>query len=99
MFEWFRRRQGTEAARRRLLIALARAEEELLETHVQNALDVYDAVADDLSLDQALAVYLDTVTIDESQATTVARMVIARLESSDSRVRQGRRSRPRRHRR
>lgn len=99
MLDWFRRRRITGPGRRRLLIALARAEEELLETHVQNALDVFDAVADDLSLDRALAVYFDAVALDEAQATTVARMVIARLESSESRRGRERPPGPRRQRR
>jgi hypothetical protein len=43
---WLRRRKLGESGRRRLLIALARAEEELIETHVANAVDVIESVGD-----------------------------------------------------
>ena len=84
----------SEAARRRLLIAFAHAEEELLETHVQNALDVYDAVGDEMPLDRAIEMYLESVDIAEPQGSIIARTAMARLEESSAR----RRGRPRRSR-
>jgi hypothetical protein len=81
MLGWIRkRRRMSSAAERRLLIALARAEEELVRTHVQNALDVMEAVAGELSPRRALELYLDEVDVDEPQSTIVAKRVRARLE-------------------
>jgi hypothetical protein len=84
MLRWFRRRRLGEAADRRLLIALARAEEELVRTHVQNALDVVDAVGDELPIARALELYLEEMEVDEPQATIVAHRVLARLEEEDA---------------
>ena len=74
------RRRLTDAADRRLLIALARAEEEIVRTHVQNALEVIDAVAGEMTMGRALELYLDEADLDEPQSTIVARRVLARLE-------------------
>jgi hypothetical protein len=61
-------------------VALARAEEELIETHVQNALDVVDAVASDMPIGRALELYLDALEPGEPRATIIAKRVLARLE-------------------
>ena len=74
------RRRLTDAADRRLLIALARAEEEIVRTHVQNALEVIDAVAGEMTMGRALELYLDELDLDEPQSTIVARRVLSRLE-------------------
>jgi hypothetical protein len=42
---------------------------------------VLDAVADELPLDRALALYLDAVEPPEPQASIIARRLMARLES------------------
>jgi hypothetical protein len=84
MLGWLRkRRRLSTATERRLLVALARGEEELVRTHVQNALDVMDAVAGEMSTGRALELYLDELEIDEPQATIIAQRVRARLEESD----------------
>jgi hypothetical protein len=84
MLGWLKkRRRLSSAAERRLMIALARAEEEVVRTHVQNALDVLDAVAADLSPGRALELYLDELDVEEPQATIVAQRVRARLEDED----------------
>jgi hypothetical protein len=81
MFRWLgRRRRLSAVGRRRLMVALARAEEQLVQTHVQNALDVMDAVADELSPGRALELYLDEAEVDDPHATIVAQRVKARLE-------------------
>jgi hypothetical protein len=81
MLGWLkRRRRVSGAAERRLMIALARAEEELVRTHVQNALDVLEAVAPDVSAGRALELYLDELDVDEPHATIIAQRVRARLE-------------------
>jgi hypothetical protein len=84
MLGWLRRRRRLGAAgERRLMVALARAEEQLVRAHVQNALDVMDAVADELAPGRALELYLDELEVDEPHATIVAQRVRARLEEED----------------
>jgi hypothetical protein len=85
MLGWLRRRRRLKpAAERRLLVALARAEEELVRTHVQNALDVMESVAGEMSPGRALSLYLDELEVDDPQATIVAQRVRSRLEEDDS---------------
>lgn len=74
---WFRRRRLSESGRRRLVIALARAEEKLVQTHVRNVLEVYEAVGEDLPLATVLDLYLDAVDPGEPAASIVARRVLA----------------------
>jgi hypothetical protein len=85
MLKWLkgRLRGMSPAGERRLLIALGRAEEEVVRTHVQNALDVIAAVADDMSLARALELYLDELDVDEPHATIIAQRVLARLEEEE----------------
>jgi hypothetical protein len=91
---WWKRRRLEDPVRRRLLFALARAEEELIETHVQNALDVIDAVGDSLTVGRALELYLEALETEEPRATIVAKRVLARLEREDTdRTRRRRRRR------
>lgn len=62
------------------MIALARSEEELVRTHVQNALDVITAVAGEMRTNRALELYLDELELDEPQSTIVGQRVLARLD-------------------
>jgi hypothetical protein len=89
---WWKRRQLSDAGKRRLVIALARAEEELNETHVRNALDLFDAVGEEMPLDRALEIYLDSVDLVEPRASIVARRVMARLEAGGARKHAARRN-------
>lgn len=81
---WWKKQRLEDSVRRRLLFALARAEEELIETHVQNALDVIDAVGDSLTVGRALELYLEALETEEPRATIVAKRVLARLEREDA---------------
>lgn len=84
MLGWLRkRRRLSPASERRLMFALARAEEELVRTHVQNALDVMESVAGELPSGRALSLYLDELEVDEPQATIVVQRVRARLDEDD----------------
>lgn len=84
MLGWLtKRRRLSAAAERRLMIALARAEEEVIRTHAQNALDVMDSVAGEMSPGRALQLYLDELEVDEPEATIVAKRVKARLDEDD----------------
>ena len=81
VLSWLKgRRRVSDAADRRLLIALAGGEEEIVRTQVQNALDVIEAVAGEMTMGRALELYLDELDLDEPQATIVAQRVLARLE-------------------
>lgn len=93
MFGWLKRQRMDDRAKRRLLIALARAEEELVETHVRNALDVVDAVGGSLPISRVLELYLEALEPDEARATIVAKRALARLEREEM---QRARKRPRR---
>jgi len=74
-----------------LVIALARAEEDLIEVHVRNALDLFDAIGEEVPFDRALEVYLDAMDVAEPRASIVARRVMARLEAGGTRARRSRR--------
>src|SRR5688572_13713138 len=80
MLKWLRRRRLSEAGERRLLIALARAEEELVRTHVQNVLEVLDAVGDELPVRRAVEMYLNEMQLEDPRSTIIAQRVRSRLE-------------------
>jgi hypothetical protein len=83
MLGWLRKRRGlTSAGQRRLMVALARSEEQMVRAHVQNALDVMDAVAGEMSPGRALKLYLDELEVEEPHATIIAQRVRARLEDA-----------------
>jgi hypothetical protein len=85
MLGWLtKRRRLSGAGERRLMIALARSEEEVVRTHVQNALEVMDAVAGEMSPGRALQLYLDELEVDEPQSTIIAKRVKARLEEDEA---------------
>jgi hypothetical protein len=86
MLGWLRgkgRRRLSRGAERRLMIALARAEEEMVRTHVQNALDVINAVGGEMKMGRVLELYLDELDVDEPHATIIAQKVLARLEGDE----------------
>jgi hypothetical protein len=60
------------AAERRLRLAIAKAEEALVRTHVANALMFVDALAEDVSFDSAIETYVREMAIPEPLASTVA---------------------------
>ena len=72
-------RKLDEASERRLRLAQARAEEALVETHVQNALLFVDALADELPFDRAIDAYIRVMNIAEPLASTVATRVLVVL--------------------
>lgn len=72
-------RKMDEAAERRLRLAQARADEALVETHVQNALLFVDALADELPFDRAIDAYIRVMNIAEPLASTVVTRVLVVL--------------------
>jgi hypothetical protein len=72
-------RKLDEAAERRLRLAQARAEEALVDTHVQNALLFVDALAEDMTFDRAIDTYIRVMNVPEPLSSTVATRVLVRL--------------------
>ena len=60
------------AAEQRLRLALARAEEASVRSHVDNALMFVDVLAEDMSFDRAIDTYVREMAIPEPLASTVA---------------------------
>jgi hypothetical protein len=60
------------AAERRERLALARAEEAIVRTHVDNALMFVDVLAEDMTFDRAIDSYVREMAIPEPLASTVA---------------------------
>lgn len=60
------------AAERRLRLALARAEEANVRSHVDNALMFVDVLAEDMPFDRAIDSYVREMAIPEPLASTVA---------------------------
>lgn len=79
VFDFLRRRKLSEEGQKRLVVALARAEETIVETHVENALDVIEAVADELPLERVLEVYLEALEANPQRAEIIARRVLSKL--------------------
>ncbi len=79
VFNFFKRRKLNDAAEQRLVVALARAEEKLIQAHVDNALDVIAAMGDAIPLDRVLELYLDALEDNSRRAEIVARRVLSRL--------------------
>lgn len=77
------KRRVSGEADRRLMLSLARAEEQLIRTHVQNAIDVIEAVAGEMPMGRALELYLDELDVDEPESTIVAQRVLARLNEDE----------------
>jgi hypothetical protein len=60
------------AAEQRLRLALARAEEASVRSHVDNALMFVDVLAEDMPFDRAIDTYVREMAIPEPLASTVA---------------------------
>lgn len=60
------------AAERRQRLALARAEEAIVRSHVDNALMFVDVLAEDMTFDRAIDSYVREMAIPEPLASTVA---------------------------
>ncbi len=82
MFDWLRRRRLSNEAKRKLLIAAARAEEAIVETHVANVLDLMDLLGNEVDVDRGLELYHEMLPMEEHISTTVTNRVLARYESA-----------------
>jgi hypothetical protein len=84
VFDFFRRRKLSEEGEKRLVVALARAEDAIIEAHVDCALEVIEAVGDEMPIDRVLEVYLEALEENPQRAEIVARRVLSRLNSTDT---------------
>ncbi len=74
-----RRVQRDEETERLLKLALARAEEAAIATHVDNAITFAALLEEDLPLDRAVQSYLDAVGLSGGRAQSVHQRTMARL--------------------
>ena len=90
------RRRLDESAERRLKLAHARAEERIIDAHVENALMFVDSLAEDLSYDRAIDTYVRVMGVPEPLASIVATRVLVVLgqELVPNKVRRRRRDTP-----
>ncbi|MGQ0561004.1 MAG: hypothetical protein ACT443_03915 [Gemmatimonadota bacterium] len=79
VLDFFRRKKLSDEAQKRLVVALARAEETIIDTHVDNALDVIEAVGDELPIDRALEIYLEALEENPQRAEIIARRLLSKL--------------------
>jgi hypothetical protein len=79
----FGRRRLSPEAKRKLLVIAARSEENIVETHVSNILDMLDILGDEVDVDRAIELYGEMLPMDEHVANTVANRVIARHDNPD----------------
>jgi hypothetical protein len=80
MFQWLRKRRLSADAKRKLLIATARSEEAIVETHVHNVLDLIELLGDEVDVDRGLDLYLEFMPLDDHVASTVTNRVLARYD-------------------
>jgi hypothetical protein len=79
VLDFFKRRKLSDEGEKRLVVALARAEESIIEAHVECALDVIEAVGEEMPIDRVLELYLDALEDNPQRAEIVARRVLSRL--------------------
>jgi hypothetical protein len=80
MFNFLRRRRLSAEAQRKLKIVKARAEEAVIGTHVDNVLELYDMLGEEVDIERALDLYLEDVApgpLEETMAAAVANRVMA----------------------
>lgn len=83
VFDFFKRRRMSEEGEKRLVVALARAEDAIIEAHIECALGVIEAVGDEMPIDRVLEVYLEALEENPQRAEIVARRVLSRLNSAE----------------
>lgn len=69
----------SDAARRRVDLAVAMAEERLLNTHVEHALQLVDLAQDEIPFDDALDVYTRLLRLNAEESRIVTTQALARL--------------------
>jgi hypothetical protein len=78
MFNWLRGRRLSAEARRKLLIVQARSEEAIIETHVENVMELLEMLAGEVDVERALEEYGSMMPMEETIAATVTNRVLTR---------------------
>jgi hypothetical protein len=78
MFNWLRGRRLSKEARKKLLVMQARAEEAIIETHVENVMELVDMLDGEIDAERALEEYQEMLPMDEVTAAAVTNRVLAR---------------------
>ena len=84
VLDFFKRRKLSGEGEQRMVVALARAEEAIIEAHVENALDVIAAVGEELPMDRVLELYLDALEDNPRRAEIIARRVLTSLNYDEA---------------
>jgi K+-sensing histidine kinase KdpD len=80
MLKWLRRKRLSAEGKRRLLLAIARSEEAVVETHVANILDLQRVLRAEVDLDRAMDLYIEMMSLSESRAANVSNRLYARVQ-------------------
>lgn len=78
MFNWLRGRRLSKEARKKLLVMQARAEEAIIETHVENVMELVDLLQGEIDAERALEEYQEMMPMDDVIAAAVTNRVLAR---------------------
>lgn len=84
MLNWLRRRRLSGETRRKLLLAAARAEEAVVETHVAHALELLDTLADEVDPERAIEIYVELLGLGETLGGTVGTRALARIDRGEA---------------
>jgi hypothetical protein len=90
MLKWLRRKRLSAEGKRRLLLAIARSEEAVVELHVANIRGLVRSLRGEVDLDRAVDLYVEMMSLSESRAATVTNRLYARVEEDEA-AEQGRR--------
>jgi len=84
MLKWLRRKRLSAEGKRRLLLAIARSEEAVVELHVANILELRRALRDEVDLDRAVDLYVEMMSLSEGRAANVTNRLFARVEEDEA---------------
>lgn len=84
MLNWLRRRRLSDETRRKLLLAAARAEEAVIETHVTHALNLLRTLTGEVDPERGIEIYVELLGLGEPLAGAVSTRVLARLEHGEA---------------
>ena len=79
MFNLFRKRRLSKDGRRRMMLAIARSEEALLDTHVGNVFSMLEMLGHEIDVDRTIELYVQEMSLPEQVANTVAMRVLAHV--------------------
>lgn len=83
MFNWLRGRRLSKEARKKLLVMQARAEEAIIETHVENVMELVDLLQGEVDAERALEEYQELMPMDDVIAAAVTNRVLARSHAPE----------------